>query len=132
MSLVIAVDFDGTCVKPAFPLVGAEVPGAVTVLRKCLAAGDHLLLWTLRTGAPLSAAVDWFTERGLTLTGINVNPLQAAKWKGFDTGPKVEADIYIDDRALGCPLCHAYGEKPYVDWRGVEEQIKNIRKGGHE
>lgn len=126
--MIIAADFDGTCVKRAFPAVGGEVPGAVDTLRACVAAGDQLILWTCRTEAPLAAAVQWFADRGIPLLGVNANPLSAERWPGFSQGPKVEADVYIDDIAFGCPLVHTYGEKPYVDWRVVAAGLKHLRR----
>lgn len=32
--MTIAVDFDGTCVKHKYPLVGEDVDGAVSVLKE--------------------------------------------------------------------------------------------------
>ena len=32
--MIIAVDFDGTCVKHRYPMVGEDVDGAVSVLKE--------------------------------------------------------------------------------------------------
>lgn len=120
---IIAVDFDGTCVYHEFPKVGADVPGAVKVLRRIRANGVKLILWTMRSdteeGAYLTDAVNWFKERGIELWGINENPEQ----KSWTDSPKAYAPLYIDDAALGCPLDYGgdgYGGRPFVDWPEVE------------
>ena len=127
--MIIAVDFDGTCVKFNFPEVGEDI-GAAPVLKELIAHGHKIILWTVRDnktspawGSPsgenkarnyLDEAVQWFKDNDIKLWGINKNPSQAT----WSTSPKVHADIYIDDMAIGCPLVHK-GVRPYVDWRKV-------------
>jgi len=120
----IAIDFDGTVVSYAFPDVGHDI-GAVPVLKKLVAAGHKLILNTMRCGKLLEAAVNWFKENGIELYGVNEDPGQ----KKWTQSPKVFANLYIDDAALGCPLIYPVkgflpGEdksgKPYVDWEKVE------------
>ena len=48
----------------------------------------------------LQDAIDWFKENGIPLWGINENPNQ----KEWTSSPKIYANIYIDDTALGIPL----------------------------
>lgn len=95
----VAVDFDGTCVFHSYPECGPDVPGAVAALQRLHQRGIKLLLWTCRDRAELQDAVNWFTERGLPLSGINQNPDFPQM-----TGPKLYADFYIDDKALGTYL----------------------------
>ena len=57
--LLIAIDFDGTCVTHAYPDVGREI-GAPRVLHKIVDAGGQLILWTMRSGSHLEDAVNWF------------------------------------------------------------------------
>jgi len=45
--MIIAVDFDGTCVAYDFPNIGQDI-GAVPVLEELVAAGHKLILWTVR------------------------------------------------------------------------------------
>ena len=45
--MVIAVDFDGTCVTHDYPAVGKEI-GAVPVLKALVQAGHKLILFTMR------------------------------------------------------------------------------------
>ncbi len=64
----------------------------------------------------LQDAINWFKENGIPLWGINENPKQ----KEWTSSPKIFANIYIDDAALGTPL--KYDEdgalsRPYVEKR---------------
>jgi len=115
--MVIAVDFDGTCVTNAYPNVGNEI-GAAPVLKGLTEAGHKIILWTMRSGADayphdLINALQWFKMHGIPLYGINKNPDQ-----GWSTSPKAYAQIYIDDAALGCPLKSdpALSDRPFADW----------------
>ena len=47
--MIIAIDFDGTCVEHEFPKVGNDVPNAVNVIKQ-LAKNHQLILWTMRSG----------------------------------------------------------------------------------
>jgi hypothetical protein len=114
MNLLIAVDFDGTCVAPAFPKIGSEI-GAAPVLKRLVADGAKIILWTVRSGKPLRDAVGWFYSHGIPLHGVNRNPNQ----NHLTGSPKPAADIFIDDRGFGAPLTGPKGAE-YVDWKVVE------------
>lgn len=115
----IAIDFDGTCVKHEYPLVGADI-GAVPVLKKLVEAGYRLILYTMRSGKELQDAVDWFTDNHIALYGIQYNPTQAT----WTSSNKCYAQLYIDDAALGCPLVKGTDiDRPYVDWVAVEKML---------
>lgn len=132
--MIIAIDFDGTCVSHAFPEVGKEI-GAPKVLKKLVDKGHQLILWTMRsdvenvyspefegifTGTYLTDAINWFKKHDIPLYGIQKNPTQH-EWT---TSPKAYAHMYIDDAALGIPLLYEVGEKrPYVDWEKVEKML---------
>lgn len=117
----IAVDFDGTVVTHEYPLVGEDA-GAVPVLKELAANGCRLILYTMRHGALLEQAAAWFRDRDIPLYAVNENPSQR-KWT---TSPKVYADLYIDDSALGVPLRFAEGcSRPVVDWLRVRERLVN-------
>lgn len=121
---LIAVDFDGTCVTHEYPKIGREI-GAVPVLKELVARGCKLILWTMRSdgcehGDMLTAAVNWFAEHGIPLFGMQRNPEQDT----WTTSPKAYAKLYIDDAALGAPLCQGLkGERPFVDWQRVRELL---------
>ena len=139
--MIIAIDFDGTCVTHEFPKVGKDI-GAITVLKELVNNGHQLVLFTMRSdikepksdsheihakgGKYLTDAVNWFKENEIPLYGIQINPEQTT----WTTSPKAYAQLYIDDAALGCPLLHGnfgenregfYFDRPHVDWASVRE-----------
>ena len=73
---IIAVDFDGTCVEHDYPEVGMDVEGAVDVLRALNAKGHRIILYTMRSGSKLEAAIKWFKQRKINLWSVNSNPEQ--------------------------------------------------------
>ena len=119
---VIAVDFDGTCVEHNYPAIGMDVEGAVEVLRTLNKQGHRIILNTMRSGLRLEAAVRWFRDRKIELWAVNRNPEQ----KQWTSSPKVYADIYIDDSALGCPLIFLEGvRRPVVNWSKVRQLLES-------
>ncbi len=117
--MIIAIDFDGTCVCNQFPDVGPPVPGCVEVLKDLVAGGHRLILWTVRSGKRLDDAVTWFTFQGVPLWGINKNPGQHA----WSDSPKAHADLFIDDRALGIPVSVVAGDF-VVNWAAVRGMLE--------
>lgn len=121
-SLIIALDFDGTCVTNDFPKIGRDI-GAVPVLKELVEKGHRLILLTNRYDDLLSEAVAWFNDNGIPLFGVNSNPIQAR----FTKSPKIYADIYIEDRAVGCPVItnNPYISKsPFVDWKEIRSLLE--------
>lgn len=117
----IAIDFDGTCVEHDYPAVGMDVEGAVDTLRALNKRGHRLILYTMRSGEKLEAALKWFKERKITLWAVNRNPEQ----EEWTDSPKVFADLYIDDSALGCPIMFIDGvRRPVVKWAKVRTQLE--------
>ena len=136
--MVIAIDFDGTCTTHDFPYIGKDI-GAVPVLKKLLAKGHQLILFTMRSdienpesenkeihpvgGNYLYDAVKWFLENDIPLHGIQTNPNQHTWTKS----PKCYAEMYIDDAALGCPLLSTdYHPKPYANWQEIESMLTKM------
>jgi len=117
----ICVDFDGTCVEHVFPEIGPDVPFAVDSLRELAAHGFDIILFTMRSGDYLEAAVKWFEGHGIELHGVNVNPTQH-EWT---TSPKAYGKYFIDDAAIGVPLVFPTMGRPYVDWLDVMDIIKD-------
>jgi hypothetical protein len=117
----IAVDFDGTCVTHDYPRVGKDI-GAIPVLKALVQKGHKLILWTMRSGIGLEAAVNWFKENDIPLYGIQINPGQ----QSWTSSPKAYAQLYIDDAALGCYLKEDkdLSDRPFVDWSLVEVTLK--------
>jgi len=127
--MLIAIDFDGTCVTHAAPEIGKDI-GAIPVLKELVYEGHQLILWTVRSHKMkgykdymdvdhLQKAIQWFHDHEIRLSKINEGHDQA-KW--YD-GPKVYADLYIDDSALGAPLKYDLRLSPYafVDWAIVRK-----------
>lgn len=116
LNLVVAVDFDGTCVTHEYPKVGRHI-GSPRVLHRIVREGGKIILWTMRSGQYLQDAVNWFEQQGLPLYGVQRNPTQDT----WTSSPKAYAQLYIDDTALGCPLSQGLkGERPFVNWDAVE------------
>ena len=116
--MVIAVDFDGTCVTHEYPDVGKNI-GAEIVLKALTDEGHDLILYTMRDHPtdnsvqdPLQEAIDWFSQNDIPLFGVNENPTQ----KSWTTSPKPYANLYIDDAALGMLTIQLSGRRPFVDW----------------
>lgn len=118
--MIIALDFDGTVVTHEYPKIGKDV-GAVPVLEDLVKNGHQIILYTMRSGEELRQAVSWFEERNIPLFGVNENPTQ----KGWTSSPKVYAQLYIDDAALGAPLIILGDGRPFVDWVAVRRLLIN-------
>ena len=69
--MIIAVDFDGTIVQDRYPEIGSEQPFATQTLRMLLEEGHQLILWTVRQGETLEAAVEWCRQRGVEFYAVN-------------------------------------------------------------
>lgn len=125
--MIIAVDFDGTCVTHEFPKVGRDI-GAVPVLKKLVESGHKIILYTMRSHSvkehdTLLDAINWFHENGIPLYGVNENPSQ----KSWTSSPKAFANLYIDDASLGVPLKSDNStSRPYVDWNKLETLLIKI------
>lgn len=120
--MIIAVDFDGTCVTHKYPEIGEDV-GADKVLKKLVDNGHKIILLTMRSHKEyngrdlLDEAVNWFKERNIDLYSVNENPQQ----KSWTDSQKVYAQCYIDDAALGCPLkMDNDGNGMHVDWEPID------------
>jgi hypothetical protein len=110
--MIIAVDFDGTCVTHEYPRIGRYI-GAEPVLRELVKAGHQLILLTMRGDKLLDEATNWFKDRDIPLFAINENPEQ----KSWTNSKKVYAHLYIEDAALGAPLSKGLpGERDYINW----------------
>lgn len=96
---ILAIDFDGTLCKNAYPEIGIPKHHVIDDIKKYKSAGYKLILWTCRTGHELQLAIDWCKKQDLTFDAINDNlPEVKAIWP--DNARKVYADLYIDDKAV--------------------------------
>ena len=95
---IIAVDFDGTLCKEAWPNIGEANIALIEWLIARREMGDRVILWTCRAEKMLDEAVAWCLRRGLEFDAINENlPENIGKY-GNDCR-KVFADVYLDDKA---------------------------------
>lgn len=139
--MIIAVDFDGTCVTHEFPKVGKNI-GAACVLKALAEAGHKIILYTMRSHpleeqnhsleyeGPLPSdilqdAVDWFKHNQIPLWGINENPDQ----KTWTQSPKPYAHLYLDDASVGAPLVFQEGisERAFISWPHVVQYLVDRR-----
>lgn len=115
--MIIGIDIDGTAFTHEYPRLGRDV-GAFPYLRRAQEMGARFIIFTMRDGAELTAAVEKFNEEGIEIYGANVNPTQ---WV-WTMSPKAYCHLYVDDNALGCPLTTKplpggyQAERPYVNW----------------
>jgi hypothetical protein len=95
----IAVDFDGTIVEHKYPAIGEEFLFAIETLKELQRQQHQIILWTFRAGKELDEAVEYCRKRGLDFYAVNKNYPEEI----FDEAmsPKINADLFIDDRNLG-------------------------------
>lgn len=119
--MVIAIDFDGTCVTNEYPNVGKDI-GAVPVLKRIVEKGHRIILYTMRDNERLKDAEQWFESNNIPLWGVNNNPAQ----ESWSSSPKIYAHLYIDDAALGVPLKlnKKISDTYFVDWEKVENFLR--------
>jgi hydroxymethylpyrimidine pyrophosphatase-like HAD family hydrolase len=122
--MVVAVDFDGTCVTHDYPEVGKDI-GAIPVLKKLAQNGHKLILYTMRDANQLNDAVNWFKQNEIPLYAKQINPTQI----NWTRSNKCYANLYIDDATLGCPLKEdsSLSDRPFVDWIEVEKILQNMK-----
>jgi hydroxymethylpyrimidine pyrophosphatase-like HAD family hydrolase len=115
-SLLIAVDFDGTIVKNAYPKIGKEQFFAFDTLKKLQNAGHRLILWTVRSGKVLDEAIVYCKANGIEFYAINnTYPEEVFSPK---ISRKIVADIFIDDRNIG----------GFIGWGEIHQLLLNDTK----
>ncbi|TRX70894.1 BT0820 family HAD-type phosphatase [Carboxylicivirga sp. M1479] len=97
--MIIAVDFDGTIVEHKYPAIGKEKIFAFETLKSLQKDGHLLILWTIRSGKELDAAIEYCQKRGIEFYAVNrTHPEEEIN---DNMSRKVNADIFIDDRNVG-------------------------------
>jgi len=123
--MIIAIDFDGTIVTHEYPVIGQlmQFRDGVTsfkVMKKLQDKGHKLILYTMRSGKELEQAVEYCRENGIEFWGVNKNPEQ----KLWTSSPKIYANIYIDDAALGSYTVTKKGvSRMYINWWMVQKNL---------
>ena len=119
--MTIAVDFDGTIVEHRYPQIGEEIPFAVDTLKMLVQDHHKLILWSVREGELLEAAVDWCKERGLEFYAVNRDYPEETVDNNPHFSRKIKVDLFIDDRNLG----------GLPDWGTIYRMIKHHKKWDH-
>lgn len=120
--LIIAVDFDETLSFGNFPYTGVPNTELIELLKNLSDNGDELILWTCRHGNALSNAVDFCNKHGLHFAAINDDcPRMIKRW-GDDRSRKINADIYIDDRA-GFNVADVEAIQQYIEKKRFSKQL---------
>ena len=115
-----------------YPRVGADI-GSVPVLKRLVAAGCNLILFTMRSEkgvreskfpSGLTDAVNWFKENDIPLYGIQINPSQ----RHWTESPKAYGQLYLDDAALGAPIKFddKISDRPFYDWDKAEKMLEDM------
>lgn len=99
--MTIAVDFDGTIVRHRYPEIGAEIPFATQTLKMLIKEQHQLILWTVREGELLDAAVEWCRQRGVEFYAVNKDFPEEDIDKNQHYSRKLKVDMWIDDRNVG-------------------------------
>lgn len=111
---IVAIDFDGTIVRHAYPEVGEILPGAAETIRWLHSWAD-VIIWTCRyLTDDLAQAKAFLEDHGIPFDAINEN----RPGIGFAPTPKIYFDIGIDDRNLG-------GLPP---WSEIRKELERVRE----
>jgi hypothetical protein len=93
----VAVDLDGTLAEydgwQGEDHIGAPRPGAREAMQQLRNAGCRIVVFTCRGNVPV--VKQWLDAHDIPYDYVNVNPDQVPGTSG-----KVQADVYIDDRAV--------------------------------
>jgi len=101
----IAFDFDGTITTESnYPEVASLRTGIKECIDSLYDAGAEIIIWTCRhphgdkeTNLAYQMMVDFLKKHRIKYTDINKNKVPLAP----NPGPKVYADLYVDDKILG-------------------------------
>ena len=97
---IIAVDFDGTLVKDAYPKIGEPIWDVIVWCRKQKSLGHTLILWTCRAGQELTQALSFCETINLHFDYVNCNTIENIIKFGNSDTRKIYADIYLDDKSI--------------------------------
>jgi len=102
----IALDFDGTVCKHAFPEIGIIEKinkRVIDFIRYQKSFGSIIVLWTCRVDSEqrkyLQEAVDFCKNNNIPIDYVNENTTEVKKAFGQDPR-KIIADLYLDDKAM--------------------------------
>lgn len=99
MSLVLAIDFDGTIVESKYPLIGKLKKDAKIYINLLYRQGHQIVINTCRSGVYQEEVKRFLEENKISFSYINENLPELIKRYKQDCR-KISADIYIDDKCL--------------------------------
>jgi hypothetical protein len=122
--MIIAIDFDGTIVKNAWPKIGRIRIGARWALRVLKKWGHALILNTCREDKLLNEALMFLAKNEIMIHCANCNSLDRIKEYGGDCR-KISAELYLDDRGFfpGWLVIPAI-----VQWMELKDRLKNTAR----
>lgn len=99
MKKAIAIDFDGTLCRNAWPKIGTPNWPVIERAKKEKELGAELILYTMREGRSLEEALSACKAWGLAFDAVNDN---LPSWKAvYGNNPrKIGATEYWDDRNI--------------------------------
>lgn len=124
--MVIAVDFDGTLFEDKFPDIGEPIVEVIELIKRYIADGHVVILWTCRVEDRLREAVAKCEEYGIQFSHVNENSCDNLARYGTDCR-KIAADIYLDDKAFNPDTLR---KMPRMSISDVEKYMREI--GGYE
>ena len=100
--MIIGVDFDGTLAvtRGSYPRIQRPIPEVLEYIIERKAAGDEIILVTMREGKDLEDAVEWCRKQGLEFSAVNDNLSYMKEYFGGNPR-KIFCNEYIDDRNIG-------------------------------
>lgn len=111
---IYAIDWDGTIIEDKqYPKIGEPKPNCINVMKKILASGGHIIIWTCRGGREQEEGIRAkLNEHGIYDFIFNDHHPEVNEFFGGADSPKVLADVYIDDRNI-------YSRE--IDWFEIEQ-----------
>ena len=102
---IYAVDFDGTLCENEWPGIGRPNLPLIEFLKAEQKKGNLVILWTMREGELLDAALVWLmSNHQLLPNAVNDNLQSQQDYYGVNPR-KVFADVYIDDHNAKFGVC---------------------------
>ena len=122
---IIAVDFDGTLCESNWPGIGLAKKNVIRALKREIAGGAKVILWTCREGVQLMDAIKWSVDEGIVFDAVNDNLPENKEYFGNDSR-KVYATEYWDDK--GVEICgdEVHGYQWYPPKRTWREKVREI------
>ncbi len=128
--MLIYLDFDGTVVEHAYPVLGSDNPGATDVIRALQDAGHEIVLNTMRADfndGTLEDALSYLNAEENGLLEIIHYELKKITPAAYPvTKPDFNKFLFLDDTSKGTPLRPNLflPQGLMVDWRIVKRDLK--------